>query len=157
MKPSFSLTSNYTQSDLHDEFNAFCAIVSSATGGSLNITRFGQFLVMTQDVQSNQVTELGAATVSHFDKFRAPLTDKDIEKRRGHKLKPQQDELMLCWGYPYVMQEFKFHMTLTSPLSNDAIDVIEQHANTRFQDYLGKTLKINSLALLGEDNDSGRF
>ena len=157
MKPSFSLTSNYTQSDLHNEFNAFCAIVSSATGGSLNITRFGQFLVMTQDVQSNEVTELGAATVSHFDKFRAPLTDKDIEKRRRGRLTQKQEELMLRWGYPYVMQEFKFHMTLTDLLPNDAIDAIEQRANAWFYALLGQAVNINSLALMGEDNQSGRF
>ena len=112
---------------------------------------------MTQDVQSNEVTELAASTVSHFDKFRVPLSDNDIEKRRQRRLTPQQDALMLRWGYPYVMQEFKFHMTLTGPLQNDEIDAIEHDANTRFQEFLGQPLKIASLVLLGEDSDSGRF
>ena len=55
------------------------------------------------------------------------------------------------------MQEFKFHMTLTGPLQNDEIDAIKHDANTRFQEFLGQPLKIASLALLGEDSDSGRF
>jgi len=157
VKPPFSLASNSTQGDLQDAFQTFCATVSPATGSTLKISRLGRFLAMTQDVQSNEVTELAASTVSHFDKFRAPLSDQDIAKRRQRRLTPQQDALMLRWGYPYVMQEFKFHMTLTGPLQNDEIDAIEHDANTRFQEFLGQPLKIASLALLGEDSDSGRF
>ena len=157
VKPPFSLASNSTQGDLQDAFQTFCATVSPATGGTLKISRLGRFLAMTQDVQSNDVTELAASTVSHFDKFRAPLSDQDMEKRRQRRLTPQQDALMLRWGYPYVMQEFKFHMTLTGPLQNDEIDAIEYDANTRFREFLGQPLKIASLALLGEDSDSGRF
>ena len=157
VKPPFSLASNSTQGDLQDAFQTFCATVSPATGGTLKISRLGRFLAMTQDVQSNEVTELAASTVSHFDKFRAPLSDQDIAKRRQRRLTPEQDALMLRWGYPYVMQEFKFHMTLTGPLQNDEIDAIEHDANTRFREFLGQPLKIASVALLGEDSDSGRF
>jgi putative phosphonate metabolism protein len=157
VKPPFSLASNSTQGDLQDAFQTFCASVSPATGSTLKISRLGRFLAMTQDVQSNEVTELAASTVSHFDKFRAPLSDQDIAKRRQRKLTPQQDALMLRWGYPYVMQEFKFHMTLTGPLAANEIDAIEQRANTRFQEFIGQPLSIASLALLGEDRDSGHF
>jgi hypothetical protein len=157
MKPPFSLASNSTQGELQDAFQAFCATVSPATGGTLKISRLGRFLAMTQDVQSNDVTDLAASTVSHFDKFRAPLSDNDIQKRRQRRLTPEQDALMLRWGYPYVMQEFKFHMTLTGPLQNDEIVSIEQLANTRFQEFIGQSLNIALLALLGEDRDSGRF
>ena len=157
VKPPFSLASNSTQGDLQDAFQTFCASVSPATGSTLKISRLGRFLAMTQDVQSNEVTELAASAVSHFDKFRAELSDKDIEKRRQRRLTPQQDELLLRWGYPYVMQEFKFHMTLTGPLAANEIDAIEQRANIRFQEFIGQPLSIASLALLGEDRDSGRF
>ena len=56
-----------------------------------------------------------------------------------------------------MMQEFKFHMTLTGPLQNDDIDAIKHDANTRFQEFLDQPLNLASLALLGEDRDSGRF
>ena len=55
------------------------------------------------------------------------------------------------------MQEFKFHMTLTGWLAANEIDAIEQRANTRFQEFIGQPLSIASLALLGEDRDSGHF
>ena len=157
VKPPFSLASRSTQGELQDAFHAFCASVSPATGGTLKISRLGRFLAMAQDVQSNEVTELVASTVSNFDKFCAPLSDQDIAKRRQRRLTPQQDALMLRWGYPYVMQEFKFHMTLTGPLAPNEIDAIEHDANKRFREFLGQPLKIASLALLGEHSESGRF
>ena len=157
VKTPFALASPSTQGDLQDAFQAFCATVPPATGGTLKISRLGRFLAMTPDAQSNAVTELAAATVSHFDKFRAQLSEKDIEKRRQRRLTTQQDELLLRWGYPYVMQEFKFHMTLTGPLAPNEIDAVEQRANTRFLEFIGQPLNMASLALLGEDRDSGRF
>ena len=157
VKPPFSLASHSTQGELQDAFQAFCATISPATGGSLKISRLGRFLAMTPDVQSNEVTELAASTVTYFDKFRAPLSDNDIEKRRRNRLTLQQDALMLRWGYPYVMQEFKFHMTLTGPLAHDKIDEIERRVNSMFHNFLDQPLNINSLSLLGEEEGSGRF
>jgi len=77
VKPPFSLASHSSQGELQDAFHAFCEHVSPAAGGTLKISRLGRFLAMIQDVQTNEVTELAASTVSYFDKFRAPLTDKD--------------------------------------------------------------------------------
>ena len=157
IKPPFVLSPDHTQDDLKTEFKSFCQSTSPATGGNLKISRLGRFLAITQDHPASDVTALAAAAVTHFDKFRAPLSADAIAKRRQSKLSPQQDTLMLRWGYPYVMQEFKFHMTLTGPLKNTDIDSIDHRANAIFHYHLGKPLGINALALLGEDADSGHF
>lgn len=157
IKPPFVLSPDHTQDDLKTEFKSFCQSTSPATGGNLKISRLGRFLAITQNHPTSDVTALAAAAVTHFDKFRAPLSADAIAKRRQSKLSPQQDMLMLRWGYPYVMQEFKFHMTLTGPLKNTDIASIDHRANAIFHDHLGKPLVINALALLGEDADSGHF
>ena len=157
IKPPFVLSPDHTQDDLKTEFKSFCQSTSPATGGNLKISRLGRFLAITQDHPASDVTAFAAAAVTHFDKFCAPLSEDAIAKRRQSKLSPQQDMLMLRWGYPYVMQEFKFHMTLTGPLKNTDIDPIDDRANAVFHDHLSKPLGINALALLGEDTDSGHF
>ena len=157
IKPPFVLSPDHTQDDLKTEFKSFCQSTSPATGGNLTISRLGRFLAITQDHQASDVTALAAAAVTHFDKFRARLSEDAIAKRRQSKLYPQQNMLMLRWGYPYVMQEFKFHMTLTGPLKNTDIDSTDHRANAVFHDHLGKPLGINALALLGEDENSGHF
>ena len=48
-----------------------------------------------------------------FDRCRAPLSDADLARRRRSPLTPEQDARLLAWGYPYVFEDFRFHMTLT--------------------------------------------
>ncbi len=51
-----------------------------------------------------------------FEPFRAPLTDHDRQRRLKSPLTPRQIEHLDRWGYPYVFEEFRFHMTLTGSL-----------------------------------------
>ena len=41
----------------------------------------------------------------------------ELARRRAGGLTPRQDELLQRWGYPFVLEEFRFHMSLTGPLS----------------------------------------
>lgn len=67
---------------------------------------------------SPEMDELAADCVRAFEAFRAPLDDQDIRRRRASGLTPRQDEYLLKWGYPYVFEEFRFHMTLTGRLQD---------------------------------------
>ena len=53
-----------------------------------------------------------------FDRFRAPADAAELAKRRAAGLTKRQDELLMRWGYPYVMDEFRFHLTLTGKLAD---------------------------------------
>ncbi len=48
-----------------------------------------------------------------FDRFRAPLTEAEIERRSPDSLKPAEFRNLCQWGYPYVFETFRFHMTLS--------------------------------------------
>lgn len=55
---------------------------------------------------------LAARCVRDLDRFRAPPTPEELARRRPERLAPRQRELLMRWGYPYVLDEFRFHMTL---------------------------------------------
>lgn len=55
---------------------------------------------------------LAARCVRALDRFRAPPTPEELARRRPDRLSPRQRELLTRWGYPYVLDEFRFHMTL---------------------------------------------
>ena len=57
-----------------------------------------------------------------FNAYRAPLSAADRERRIKAKLSPRQIELMDQWGYPYVLDEYRFHMTLTGALLDNMRD-----------------------------------
>jgi Protein of unknown function (DUF1045) len=60
-----------------------------------------------------------AALASHcttsFDVFRAPMTKKERVRRMASHLSPSQMQNLDRWGYPFVFEDFRFHMTLTVP------------------------------------------
>jgi hypothetical protein len=56
--------------------------------------------------------------VADFDGFRLPLTEAERARRQG--LNPRQQELLEAYGYPYVFEEFRFHMTLTDRIEDAA-------------------------------------
>ncbi|MCP1470442.1 hypothetical protein J3E64_002130 [Sphingobium sp. OAS761] len=50
--------------------------------------------------------------------LRRPLSPSETERRRTPELTKRQGELLTRWGYPYVLDEFLFHMTLTDPVAD---------------------------------------
>lgn len=55
---------------------------------------------------------LAARCVRDLDRLRAPPTPDELARRKPERLSPRQRELLSRWGYPYVLDEFRFHMTL---------------------------------------------
>ncbi|MCP6151516.1 DUF1045 domain-containing protein, partial [Klebsiella pneumoniae] len=64
--------------------------------------------------------DLAGCAVVDLDPLRAPLTAAEMARRRPEDLSERQRDHLLAYGYPYVLADFRFHMTLTGPL--DAID-----------------------------------
>jgi hypothetical protein len=55
---------------------------------------------------------LAETCVRVLDGFRAPPTPEELARRKPERLSPGQRDLLMRWGYPYVLEEFRFHMTL---------------------------------------------
>lgn len=76
--------------------------------------------------------QLAADCVREFDDFRAPMTAEDRARRRPDKLTERQRDYLDRWGYPYVMEEFRFHMTLTGRLDAERRGPILEMLRARF-------------------------
>lgn len=101
--------------------------------------------------------QLAADCVREFDLFRAALTAEDRARRKPEKLSERQRDYLDRWGYPYVMEEFRFHMTLTGRLDADRRGPILQMLRTRFAALGIETLPIDRIALFKQDDAKGRF
>jgi Protein of unknown function (DUF1045) len=112
------------------------------------------FIALTPAGCEAALLELGAAVVEGTDTLRAPLTEAEIARRRPDRLSPRQRELMHRWGYPHVMEEFRFHLTLTDRLENP--EPVRAALETYFAPVLPRPFVIEDLCLFGEDA-SGRF
>lgn len=98
--------------------------------------------------------DLGAAVVEGTDDLRAPLTEAEVARRRPERLTARQRELLNRWGYPHVMEEFRFHLTLTDRLSEP--EPVRAGLEAHFAPVLPRPFVIEDLCLFGEDR-SGLF
>jgi 2'-5' RNA ligase len=94
----------------------FAAKQQPVTLPSLVPQRMGGFLALTCPEPPAALAALAAACVTEFEAFRAPLSEADRKRRLQAKLTARQLAHLDAWGYPYVHDEFVFHMTLTGRL-----------------------------------------
>jgi hypothetical protein len=153
LKPPFRLAGGATGSGLQDAMAAFCATRPSVTIPALTLRRIGRFLALVPAAPAEDLADLAADTVVAFEPFRAPLGAGELEKRAGSRLSERQKHLLQGFGYPYVMEQFRFHITLTGPLDSPVLDSVEKILGVHFADHIGQPLAIDDLALVGEDAD----
>ena len=115
------------------------------------------FIAVIPAEPSRDLQVLAADCVEAFDDFRALLTAEDRARRNPAKLSARQCEYLDRWGYPYVMDEFRFHMTLTGRLDASRREPILSLLQTRFAQLGIERLAIDRIALFKQDNAASRF
>lgn len=82
----------------------------------------GRFVAIRPST-ADAAASIGALAANALEAF-APLrqmpTQAEMQRRLDADLSPRQRELLARWGYPYVLDEFRFHMTLSDSLRDDA-------------------------------------
>ena len=152
LKAPFRLAEGRGEADLARALDTLAATQPAVDAGHLVLGATHDFAALRCMRQPEALTALAARVVRELDGFRAPLTDADIARRRKAGLTPAQDARMLEWGYPWVFEDFAFHMTLSGPLGDARKPVIGALV-PRVGAVMGPSLLIEGLTLMGEDVD----
>lgn len=115
LKAPFALADGRTEDQFRAALMEFAAR-RHPVAFDLKLAIVGHFLALVAATQSQALQHLADDCVRHFDPFRAPLTPEDRERRHPEDLIERQVENLDTWGYPYVFEDFMFHMTLTGDL-----------------------------------------
>jgi len=121
------------------------------------VDSIGGFIAVVPAQPSIELERLAADCVHEFDAFRAPLTPEDRARRNPSALTLRQREHLDRWGYPYVMEDFRFHMTLTCRLDAGRREPILTMLRNRFAATGVTTLAIDRIAVCRQDNAASRF
>jgi len=80
----------------------------------------GRFVAVRPDDDAGEAAlrELASAALAALAPLRAPPDAADLARRLDAPLTARQRELLMQWGYPYVFDEFRFHMTLSDSLDD---------------------------------------
>lgn len=155
LKPPFRLAEGASLEDVQMATSDLAASLAPAICDGLELTALGRFMALTPRGGMGPVRRVAEACVRELDRFRAPATEAELARRRKSGLSQRQDALLVAWGYPYVLEEFQFHLTLSGRLPEDAIPDWTETLNRHLPD-LPTPFVLDQIALCGERLD-GRF
>lgn len=157
LKPPFHLAEGQREDGLLGAFQDFCKSAEPFTIPKLVIARIGKFFALVPEEKSKSLNDFADTIVTTFEQFRAPLSDADIARRNPDMLSATQRENLDKWGYPYVFDEFRFHMTLTGPVQDEHAERVEQALREWFAPCLGGPVDVSTLALFIEPEPGAPF
>ncbi|MEP5731110.1 MAG: DUF1045 domain-containing protein [Sulfitobacter sp.] len=155
LKPPFRLKDEAEVEDLENATSALAKSLPPAMCAGLEMTVLGHFLALTPCGDLGSLRQMATACVRTLDAFRALASNAELARRRKSGLSPLQEKMLTQWGYPYVMEAFKFHLTLTGRLTDEAIFTWSERVQNHLPE-LPVPFIVDQIALCGERTD-GRF
>ena len=157
LKAPMALAPGRTEAELAAACESFAATARSIPMIEPVVDSISGFIAVMPARPSAELLQFAGDVTCEFDSFRAPLTPRDRARRNPEKLTPRQCEYLDRWGYPYVMEEFRFHMTLTGRLDPARRAPVMALLRDRFSAIGLKTLAIDRVALFRQDHADSRF
>ncbi len=157
LKAPMALADGKTEAELLAACESFAATPRPVPVIIPVVNSISGFLAVVAAEPSAELERLAADCVSAFDKFRAPLAPEDRARRNPAKLTPRQRDYLDRWGYPYVMEEFRFHLTLTGRLVSERHEPVLAMLRERFAAIGLARLAIDAIALFRQDGAASRF
>jgi putative phosphonate metabolism protein len=143
LKAPIALADEVSEGDFLAEVGRF-----AAGQRPLNVPSISLALALVPTARSPELQDLADRCVIEFDEFRRPADEAELARRRVNGLSPRQDELLKRWGYPYVLEEWRFHLTLTSRIADEAergavMGILKQ----RFSGFVDRPLQVRDLCV----------
>ncbi|MDO9197463.1 DUF1045 domain-containing protein [Rhodoferax sp.] len=126
LKAPFSLGGSHTEADLTARMQALAATLKPVALGRLQAATLGDFVALVPASATDELMDLAAACVKELDDLRAPLSDADFARRRVDHLDVREQALLQRYGYPYVLERFRFHFTLSGPVAHPVAQRVMQ-------------------------------
>jgi 2'-5' RNA ligase len=146
-----------TEDDLVSALSDFTGDNLPIDVGPLTVDTIGAFIALKPETKVPKVDKLAAALVEFFDPYRASLGEADRVRRMTAHLSPRQRELLGRWGYPFVFDQFRFHMTLTNSLQASELASVKSALAELYGTIARNHVELDALSLVRQDGPDGRF
>jgi len=148
LKAPIALADEVSEGDFLAAVGRFAASQRALNVPSVKLTELSGFLALVPTVRSPELQDLADRCVIEFDEFRRPAEEDELARRRANGLSPRQEELLKRWGYPYVLEEWRFHLTLTGRIADEAertavMGILKQ----RFSGFVDRPLQVRDLCV----------
>lgn len=157
LKAPFALTPGTTEAELSAACAAFAQQPRDIPAIKPAVHAISGFIAVVPAERSATLQALAQNCVDTFDAFRAPLSAEDRARRKPEALTPRQVEQLDRWGYPYVGEDFRFHMTLTGRMPDSRQRPILAMLRARFDALALTSVAVDRIALFRQDDADSRF
>ncbi len=123
----------------------------------LRVADLDGFLALQERAPCPSLHGLADACVTELDSHRQPAEPAELARRRRAGLTSEQDALLLDWGYPYVLRQWRFHMTLTRRLTPDERATLQPAAESHFAAALAQPRRVQDICLFTQVASGSAF
>jgi Protein of unknown function (DUF1045) len=162
LKAPFRLRADLDFADLTDILAEFALKFTPFDAGELSVGAIAAgdgraFVALRPKGGWRELRSFEGRVVRALDFLRAPLAFAEREKRKSAPLSPRQAYYLEAWGYPYVLDEFRFHLTLTDRIPQAQRPTVERVLSHWFAPLLGADLPLDALAVFTEAEPGAPF
>lgn len=157
LKAPFRLAEGLSDHDLLQAMETFCSGRPRFAIEGVTVGAIEGFVALLPQGDVSELNSFAGDVVSAFDGCRAELTESEIERRNPEHLSLAELRNLMRWGYPYVFDCFRFHMTLTSRVPDKDRERILGAAREHFAPVTGQKFPINALTLFVEPEPGAPF
>jgi putative phosphonate metabolism protein len=150
LKPPMALAPGLAVDDLLAAAGRFAARTAPVPALDLRLSTLGNFLALTPAQPSPALNALASDCVAAFDAFREALQPADRARRKPESLTARQCEYLDRWGYPWVMAEFRFHMTLSGAAAPNILARLRDGLAPMLEPVLREPFRIDAIAVAGQ-------
>jgi putative phosphonate metabolism protein len=157
LKAPFRLAPGQRADDLAMRLETFARAARARVTIMPVVRTIGRFAALLPGEPCPALDALAADCVRSFDSFRAPLGDGERHRRLAAPLTVRHKDNLERWGYPYVFEDFRFHLTLTGPIAPAAQAAVLACLRGKLGAIEGRPLPVDRVALLCQPDGDTPF
>jgi putative phosphonate metabolism protein len=155
LKPPFRLAAGYAAA--RDATAAVAARIAPFELPPLAVFDLDGFLALRETAPCPALHAFADACVEALDDHRAPPTEEEIARRRPERLSETQRAHLSRWGYPYVFDEWRFHVTLSRRLTAAEKAVVMPAVTDALGDAPARPRRLAAISLFVQPSPGSPF
>lgn len=153
LKAPFRLAASETADDLKMAIIALAQTAKPISLDAMSLQHKHGFLALRPVGNTAALSQFATRLVTDLDRFRAPAAAEELARRRQTGLTERQDRNLMTWGYPFVMEDFHFHLTLSGRIDTATAKTVAQRLDPILTRLVPRPFMIDHIALVGQADD----
>jgi putative phosphonate metabolism protein len=157
LKPPMRLADGTGWTDFTAAVGAVAAGIAPFDLPPMAVADLRGFLALRETTLCPQLQALADVCVGRLARCRSPISTAELVRRRSARLTPEQDQMLVRWGYPYVFGTWFFHMTLTRRLSDEEKSAVMPAAEAHFAAALKRSRRVEDICIFNQAAPGSAF